>query len=428
MQQPVPDMVRLWITKIINGINNAYMIHLSHNDLDGDGNLMLTSAIANRKIRNRIAYGNISELSKSMEVIKNYIETCTHDHYMFLITDIGSLNINELNDLAQQYSNNGRAIKFIVLDHHRINPSIFENIPLEQFRVKDVGLNWIYDFYAESEVMVFTTEHVQYLYCNGMCATMQYFMWICAYAAGSERSAIRLFRFMEDQQFNFVKLYNFVVGVDLHDRGLSLPVRYDIESDFDDETICPYAEKLDILHSALKEYNKNLPDPVKMDLSFFLSYLVDAMIDHPFNDKHRQMIIESLEKSKELYEKFYDGLVEDVHLKGDKSLIISDKIPTETGTDDFIMAIQVPEELVNEQFFFAYIVDAAHGLTKYPYSDFSKNIFLVKGKEIDLIFRVNTHYNSVDIRARNTFPYAFAVGSFNGGGGHPCAAGFPIKE
>ena len=428
MQQPVPDTLRKWITKIINGIDNAYMIHLSHNDLDGDGNLMLTSAIANRKIRNRIAYGNISELSKSMEVIKNYIETCTRDHYMFLITDVGSLNINELNDLAQQYSNNGRAIEFIVLDHHRINPSIFENIPLEQFRVKDVGLNWIYDFYAESEVMVFTTEHVQYLYCNGMCATMQYFMWICAYAAGSERSAIRLFRFMEDQQFNFVKLYNFVVGVDLHDRGLSLPVRYDTESDFNDETICPYAEKLDILHSALKEYNKNLPDPVKMDLSFFLSYLVDAMIDHPFNDKHRQMIIESLEKSKELYEKFYDGLVEDVHLKGDKSLIISDKIPTETGTDDFVMEIQVPEELVNERFFFAYIVDAAHGLTKYPYSDFSKNIFLVKGKEISLIFRVNTQYNSVDIRARNTFPYAFAVGSFNGGGGHPCAAGFPIKE
>ena len=428
MQQPVPDMVRLWITKIINGINNAYMIHLSHNDLDGDGNLMLTSAIANRKIRNRIAYGNISELSKSMEVIKNYIETCTHDHYMFLITDIGSLNINELNDLAQQYSNNGRAIKFIVLDHHRINPGMFSNIPLEQFQVKDVGLNWIYDFCAESEVMVFTTEHVQYLYCNGMCATMQYFMWICTYAAGSERSAIRLFRFMEDQQFNFAKLYNFVVGVDLHDRGLSLPVRYDIESDFDDETICPYAEKLDILHSALKEYNKNLPDPVKMDLSFFLSYLVDAMIDHPFNDKHRQMIIESLKKSKELYEKFYDGLVEDVHLKGDKSLIISDKIPTETGTDDFVMEIQVPEELVNKQFFFAYIVDAAHGLTKYPYSDFSKNIFLVKDKEIDLIFRVNTHYNSVDIRARNTFPYAFAMASFNGGGGHPCAAGFPIKE
>ena len=428
MQQSVPDMVRLWITKIINGINNAYMIHLSHNDLDGDGNLMLTSAIANRKIRNRIAYGNISELSKSMEVIKNYIETCTRDHYMFLITDIGSLNINELNDLAQQYSNNERFIEFIVLDHHRINPSMFENIPLEQFQVKDVGLNWIYDFCAESEVMVFTTEHVQYLYCNGMCATMQYFMWICAYAAGSERSAIRLFRFMESQQFNFAKLYNFVVCVDLHDRGLSLPVRYDTEIDFDDETICPYAEKLDILHSALKEYNKNLPDKIKMDLSFFLSYLVDAMIDYPFYNKHRQMIIESLEKSKELYKKFYDGLVEDVHLKGDKSLIISDKIPTETGTDDFIMAIQVPEELVNEQFFFAYIVDAAHGLTKYPYSDFSKNIFLVKGKEIDLIFRVNTHYNSVDIRARNTFPYAFAVGSFNGGGGHPCAAGFPIKE
>ena len=428
MQQPVPDTLRKWITKIINGIDNAYMIHLSHNDLDGDGNLMLTSAIANRKIRNRIIYGNISELSKSMEVIRNYIEMCTHGHYMFLITDVGSLNINELNNLAQQYSNNERFIEFIVLDHHRINPSMFENIPLEQFQVEDVGLNWIYDFYAESEVMVFTTEHVQYLYCNGMCATMQYFMWICAYAAGSERSAIRLFRFMEDQQFNFTKLYNFVVGVDLHDRGLSLPVRYDTESDFNDETICPYAEKLDILHSALKEYNKNLPDPVKMDLSFFLSYLVDAMIDHPFNDKHRQMIIESLEKSKELYKKFYDGLVKDVHMKGDKSLIISDRIPTETGTDDFIMAIQVPEELVNKQFFFAYIVDAAHDLKVYPYSDFAKRIFLLEDKDINLVFRINTQYNSVDIRARDIFPYSYIVASLNGGGGHPCAAGFPIKE
>ena len=92
-----------------------------------------------------------------------------------------------------------------------------------------------------------------------------------------------------------------------------------------------------------------------------------------------------------------------------------------------MLEIQVPENLIDIRFDYAYIVDAAHGLTIYPYSDFAKRL-IRETHDLFMVFRANTIYKSIDIRADDIFPHAFDFACFNGGGGHPCAAGFPIKE
>lgn len=433
-----PRLLREWFDHLTNQNNTpANLYHVSHNDLDGDGCLIVTAEI--RKFPSSYSYkcSNISNLSTAMNSIAELAETCPQGDNIILITDIGSLDISRLEEIAAMHTTRFKSINFIIIDHHQVKYKMVEDATIQSFAISDLNINWLFDNPQNCRYSLFSKKHVEFLHCEDMCATLHYFLWFCVYASNSIESRClgghrcsrnSLFAYMAKHAINVANLYNFVINVDYHDRGRSYPIRYEKPDDIHDKDLCPHAEMLNTLHSAIQSNNKSLPDYARMNTEQMINILSEALLILPFRADCQIMLIKELENNKKLYEKFYDGLVKDVHMKGDKSLIISDKIPTETGTDDFIMAIQVPEELVNEQFFFAYIVDAAHDLTKYPYSDFSKNIFLMEDQEIDLIFRVNTHYNSVDIRARNTFPCAFAVASFNDGGGHPCAAGFPIKE
>lgn len=433
-----PRLLREWFDHLTNQNNTpANLYHISHNDLDGDGCLIVTAEI--RKFPSSYSYkcSNISNLSTAMNSIAELAETCPQGDNIILITDIGSLDINRLEEIAAMHTTRFKSINFIIIDHHQVKYKMIEDATIQSFAISDLNIDWLFDNPQNCRYSLYGKKYVEFLHCEDMCATLHYFLWFCVYASNSIESRClgghrcsrnSLFAYMAKHAINVANLYNFVINVDYHDRGRSYPIRYEKPDDIHDKDLCPHAEMLNTLHSAIQSNNNSLPSYARMNTEQMINILSEALLILPFRTDCQIMLIKELENNKKLYEKFYDGLVKDVHMKGDKSLIISDKIPTETGTDDFVMAIQVPEELVNEQFVFAYVVDAAHDLIRYPYSDFSKNIFLMEDQEIDLIFRVNTHYNSVDIRAQNTFPHAFDFACFNGGGGHPCAAGFPIKE
>ena len=434
-----PRLLREWFDHLTNQNNApANLYHVSHNDLDGDGCLMVTAEI--RKFPSSYSYkcSNISNLSTAMDTIAELAETCPQGDNIILITDIGSLDINRLEEIAAMHTTHFKSIKFIVIDHHQVKYKMVEGVFKESYAISDLNVNWLFDISQNCRYSLYFRKHVEFLHCEDMCATLHYFLWFCVYASNSIESRClggstrcsrnSLFAYMAKHAIKIADLYNFVINVDYHDRGKSYPIRYEKPDDIHDKDLCPHAEMLDTLHRVICIRNKAMPSESGMDTNQRINYMCEALLKVPFRNDMQELLIKELENNKKLYEKFYDGVVMTAHERGEEFLLISDKIQSEDGTlEDFVLEIQVPENLIDIRFDYAYIVDAAHGLTIYPYSDFAKRLTR-ETHDLFMVFRANTIYKSIDIRASNIFPHAFDFACFNGGGGHPCAAGFPIKE
>ena len=434
-----PRLLREWFDHLTNQNNTpANLYHVSHNDLDGDGCLIVTAEI--RKFPSSYSYkcSNISNLSTAMNSIAELAETCPQGDNIILITDIGSLDINRLEKIAAMHTTHSKSVKFIVIDHHQVKYKMVEDVIIESYAVSDLNIDWLFDNPQNCRYSLYFRKHVEFLHCEDMCATLHYFLWFCVYAANSIESRClggstrcsrnSLFAYMAKHTIKIADLYNFVINVDYHDRGKSYPIRYEKPDDIHDKDLCPHAEMLNTLHSAIRSNNNSLPDYARMNTEQMINIFSEALLILPFRADYQIMLIKELENNKKLYEKFYDGVVMTTHERGEEFLLISDKIQSEDGTlEDFVLEIQVPENLIGIRFDYAYIVDAAHGLTIYPYSDFAKRL-ICETHDLFMVFRANTIYKSIDIRASNIFPHAFDFACFNGGGGHPCAAGFPIRE
>ena len=434
-----PRLLREWFDHLTNQNNTpANLYHISHNDLDGDGCLIVTAEI--RKFPSSYSYkcSNISNLSTAMNSIAELAETCPQGDNIILITDIGSLDLNRLEEIAAMHTTHFKSIKFIIIDHHQVKCKMVEDATIQSFAISDLNIDWLFDYPQNCRYSLYSKKHVEFLHCEDMCATLHYFLWFCVYASNSIESRClgghtrcsrnSLFAYMAKHAINVANLYNFVINVDYHDRGRSYPIRYEKPDDIHNKDLCPHAEMLNTLHSAIQSNNNSLPSYARMNTEQMINILSEALLILPFRADYQIMLIKELENNKKLYEKFCDGAVMTVHERGEESLLISDKIQSEDGTlEDFVLEIQVPENLIDIRFDYAYIIDAAHGLTVYPYSDFAKRL-IRETHDLFMIFRSNTIYKSIDIRPDDIFPHAFDFASLNGGGGHPCAAGFPIKD
>lgn len=407
--------------KLREGLSNMgehMFVHLSHDDLDGYGCTIVTyleqwarqHENAPRKnvpciVSSNYIFHNTNQLNKDMYpvldgLLSEAMATTHHRKIYCLITDIGGI---ELDDLITRYRKmNAGDITFLIVDHHR---SIYQMNTSDMFDQQ--GIHVYHD--AEDNTMA----------CYRDGSRFKVDMYITNGKISATRALVNL----------------------LHDGTISMepniPGWYNILNDLVDFSIV--VSEYDTGNvgewyipnngDMYEYYRQNVSDQAKLNSWWKCAY--QAQKDHPSSMRRfivevasciatgttfcsmREQIYTRIVKISEDYETFVSKCEIIVRNTGE---------PLRFGKGK---SLQIPESMDDVRVFAVYWHDDPKEFYP-PLTMYSKK-FLPEHLGIDVLMIANEVRSSIDTRSHKDYVNMYEICKFNGGGGHPKAAGCPMK-
>lgn len=404
------DMLRHNLISSVKNVPNQMFVHLSHDDLDGYGCTVVsyieqwlhqTSIMRRKSIPTIVSTNYITKNTNRINsavyqeidmLMQEAMVTAHHRRINFLITDIGGIEIQQLID---RYRNcNAGDIYFMIIDHHR---SVYQTMP--NGMIENGPYNGAYVHHDRDGNTIVS-------YRSG------YSFGISMYITNGKRSATKaMFDLIKTNKESpiFEEFADTVSRYDTGDVG-----NWIIPENVDDLDTY-YASKISNqvkLNSWWKCSHQERSDHVK-SMHRFVHELASCIVTSMTYCTMRQEIRNRIVQINADYIKFCENCE------------IIDRRPGQRLLIGCGQSLIIPENMDHVTRFSIYWYDDPK--ETYPALTLYSAVYLKEHPDVDVLLVANDVRKTIDTRSERDNVNVYEICKANGGGGHPHAAGCPMK-